>query len=142
VNTQKTYDWRALTVHQPWAELLISGRKSIEIRSWTPDYRGKIWLHSGLKSDPSMERKFGFSDLYRGGFIGSIELTAAVPFTKDRWIQWRDKHLDFGEYRGGLVAWIMSEPRRFRIPVSGSGARSLFKPSPNMLDQLAKAELA
>ncbi|MBI4446675.1 MAG: ASCH domain-containing protein [Acidobacteria bacterium] len=51
---------RAISVRQPWAELLISGRKSIEIRSWAHEYRGGTWLHAALKGDPELERRFGF----------------------------------------------------------------------------------
>jgi hypothetical protein len=129
-------EWPAFSVRQPWAELLISGRKSIEIRSWAPDYRGGIWLHAGIKRDPELDRHFGFEDLYRGGFIGSIHLMAIVPFTRERWHQWRAKHLDPGEYRDGMVAWIMDRPHRFPRPVPGSGQLGLFHPLPSTFDHL------
>lgn len=54
--------WPAVSIRQPWAELLINGRKSIEIRSWAAEYRGRLWLHTGVKSDPELERKFGLND--------------------------------------------------------------------------------
>jgi|HubBroStandDraft_3_1064219.scaffolds.fasta_scaffold751864_1 hypothetical protein len=133
-------EWPAISVRQPWAELLISGRKSIEIRSWAPEYRGRLWLHAGLKSDPEVERRFGLHDLYRGGFIGSIELIAIVPITEERWIQWLDKHLDSGEHRGGLVAWMVGAPRRFHAPVPGRGQRNLFYPSAEIVQQLKRNE--
>ena len=132
--------WPAVSVRQPWAELLIDGRKSIEIRSWAAEYRGRMWLHTGLKSDPELERKFGLNDLYRGGFLGSIELVAIVPVTKERWEQWLDKHLDPGRYREGLVAWMMAAPRRFREPVPGKGQLNLFFPPAEIVQQLRSSE--
>lgn len=142
VETDNIYKWPALTVHQPWVELLISGRKSIEIRTWAPDYRGRIWLHAGLKANIELERRFGFRDLYRGGYVGSIALLAVVSLTHDRWVQFRNKHLDVGEYRSGLFAWMMDEPRRFRVPVSGPGALSLFTPPKDVQEQLIERERA
>ena len=33
---------KALSVRQPWASLIASGRKTIELRSWSPRYRGPV----------------------------------------------------------------------------------------------------
>lgn len=95
-----------------------------------------MWLHAGLKSEPALEERFGLSELYRGGFIGSIELTAVIPMTEQRWRQWRDKHLDPGEYKDGLVAWMITDPRRFRSPVPGKGQLNLFYPTPDVVQLL------
>jgi hypothetical protein len=132
-------EWPALSVRQPWTELLISGRKSIEIRTWTTDYRGPLWLHAGSNANPELERLFGLQDPYRGGFVGSIQLAVIVPLTSDRWIRWRENHLDTGQYRHGMLAWIMEAPRRFRVPVPGKGRLGLFKPSDEIVQQLTAA---
>jgi ASCH domain len=133
-------EWPALSVRQPWAELLISGRKSIEVRTWAPDYRGRLWLHTGLKADPEPERLFGLADTYKGGFIGSIALAAVVPLTRERWIQWRENHLDIGAHRHGMLAWIVEAPRRFRTPVAGTGRLGLFRPSDDFIRKLVEAD--
>lgn len=133
-------EWPALSVRQPWAELLISGRKSIELRTWATDYRGRLWLHAGLKSDPELERRFRLEGVYKGGFIGSIQLAAVVPMTGDRWTQWRQDHLDPGQYSHGMFAWLMEAPQRFRVPVKGSGRLGLFKPSDDVVQRLITAQ--
>lgn len=46
---------KAITVLQPWATLLVTGKKHIETRSWKTNYRGEILIHAG-KKDPL----FGF----------------------------------------------------------------------------------
>ena len=38
-----------LSMHQPWASLLVYGLKRIEGRSWPTEYRGKLWIHSTSK---------------------------------------------------------------------------------------------
>jgi hypothetical protein len=142
MDSTRTHEWPALSVRQPWAELLLAGRKSIELRSWTTDYRGRLWLHASLKADPAMESRFGYKDLFRGGFVGSIRLIAIVPFTNQRWLQWGERHLDPGGYRTGLLAWIMDEPRRFRTPVIARGQIGLFTPDSNVVRQLKEADCA
>jgi hypothetical protein len=38
---------RVLSVRQPWASLIASGRKTLELRSWTTTYRGPVLILSG-----------------------------------------------------------------------------------------------
>lgn len=35
---------RALSVRQPWAELIARGRKKVECRSWSRDFRGDLLI--------------------------------------------------------------------------------------------------
>ena len=69
----------ALSIRQPWAELILSGRKTLELRTWITDYRGPLWLHTGKAEDPELDRLFGLSDLPRGAFVGRFDLTDVAP---------------------------------------------------------------
>ena len=40
--------YRALTVKQPWASLLVAGIKTVENRTWTTKYRGPLAIHAAL----------------------------------------------------------------------------------------------
>ena len=35
-------DMKALSIRQPWAELILQGRKTIELRTWKTSYRGLL----------------------------------------------------------------------------------------------------
>lgn len=35
-----------LSMHQPWASLLVLGFKRFEGREWTSKYRGPLWIHA------------------------------------------------------------------------------------------------
>ena len=126
----------ALSIQQPWAELIITSKKSIEIRSWSTDYRGLLWVHTGLKSNPRIENYFGLSNLFKGGYIGIVTLEAIEPFNYQRWKEWSAKHLDPGNYRRGLFAWNLSKPQRFNTPISGPGKLNLFTPSSEILNRI------
>lgn len=141
MSADAAFEWPALSVRQPWAELLISGRKSIELRKWATDYRGRLWLHAGLKASPELERHFGLQGAYKGGFVGSIQLAAVVPMTSERWQQWQDHHLDTGPYEHGMFAWLMEAPRRFKAPVPSQGRLGLFKPPDDIVRQLTAADV-
>ena len=38
-----------LSMHQPWASLVIEGIKRFEGREWKNDFRGVLWIHAGSK---------------------------------------------------------------------------------------------
>lgn len=42
---------KALTIHQPYAELIARGDKLVENRTWQTRYRGSIAIHAGKSRD-------------------------------------------------------------------------------------------
>ena len=40
---------KCLSVSQPFAELIILGKKTIELRKWNTNYRGELLIHAPLK---------------------------------------------------------------------------------------------
>jgi hypothetical protein len=42
---------KGLSVKQPWANLIASGRKTIETRTWSTGYRGRLLIVSSKKPD-------------------------------------------------------------------------------------------
>ncbi|GAB2228858.1 hypothetical protein Drorol1_Dr00022989 [Drosera rotundifolia] len=40
---------QCLTMHQPWASLLVHGIKRVEGRSWAAPIRGRLWIHAAGK---------------------------------------------------------------------------------------------
>ena len=75
---------KAITIRQPWVELILQGRKPYEIRSWRTLYRGPIMLHAAKALDKSalVALEIDASSLFRGGFVGRAELKDCRPFTE------------------------------------------------------------
>lgn len=46
-----------LSMHQPWASLLVYGLKRIEGRGWPSVHTGKLWIHATSKSATPQEIK-------------------------------------------------------------------------------------
>ncbi|EPY32349.1 activating signal cointegrator 1 [Angomonas deanei] len=44
-----------LSMHQPWASLLVAGIKTHEGRVWGTDYRGKLWIHAASVQPVNVE---------------------------------------------------------------------------------------
>jgi hypothetical protein len=42
---------KVLSVRQPWAWLLVAGRKDVENRTWNTKYRGPLLIHAGKSWD-------------------------------------------------------------------------------------------
>jgi len=118
----------AISIRQPWAQLILSGRKTVELRRWSAEYRGPLWIHAGIHSTPEVERHFGYSDLFHGGYLGKVILEAIVPMDPERWDLWRDAHLDTAEYQEGFFAFVLADPVQFDHPIAGRGNLKLFYP--------------
>jgi hypothetical protein len=130
----------ALSVRQPWAELIISGRKTIELRSWSTVYRGRLWIHAAGARDPITEGIFGYQDLFKGGFVGSVTLDHVLDLDPDRWERWRVRHLDQGPWRTDIHGWLLSDPIRFAEPIRASGKPGLFEPTTTQQERLLAEE--
>ena len=126
----------ALSVKQPWAELILEGRKTIEIRTWSMEYRGPVWLHTGKSPDEGATARFGSPSLFLGGFVGMVTIDEIVPFDRDRWEKWRPQHLDNGNRRPDFLAWLLSDVRRLDNPLPARGGLKLFTVDPATEDAL------
>ena len=71
---------KALTIKQPWAQLIINNYKKYEFRSWKTKFRGKILIHAGLgieKDRMSMVEDYNLDFVY-GAIIGEAELVDCI----------------------------------------------------------------
>jgi predicted transcriptional regulator len=61
-----------LSLKQPYAELLVSGKKSIELRNWNTSFRGKFLVHASKNIDKDLG--IDYSKVKCGAIIGSAVL--------------------------------------------------------------------
>ena len=118
----------AISIRQPWVELILTGRKTIEVRSWATQHRGELWLHAGTTRDSKLVRKFSFTEgeLQFGALVGVCELRDCIEFDKDSWDLWRSQHLNEGDLNGRLYAWLLGNPNRI-VPKSYKGRLGLMR---------------
>lgn len=85
---------KALTLHRPWAELVATGVKTIETRSWSVGYRGLLAIHASVKDpDWAMAKKlmpyvgtsaYLYASAPPGTVIATCELVDVVPIFERR----------------------------------------------------------
>ena len=97
VRTTTSDEGWVLTMHQPWASLLVHGIKRAEGRSWASGVRGRVYIHAGHKQ-PEPETmaavKAQYAAIYEeqgitegvwpsffptGCIIGSVTIVGCVP---------------------------------------------------------------
>ena len=109
---------RALSIRQPWAEMILRGKKKIEVRSFPTKVRGPMYLYASNTrgaDDARCQRSVGCSweELDRGVLVGVIEIT-------DCWeLQSTDgRAAGFSIYNPeGLFAWLVKPLKRFAKPI-------------------------
>lgn len=95
---------KALSIKQPWANLIACGEKSIEVRSWTTNYRGPLLIVSSRS--PNIEPA-GFA-------LALCYLSDCRPMRK------RDEQAALCEYYPGDIAWVLTNVCRVEpFPVQG-----------------------
>lgn len=103
---------RVLSVRQPWASLIASGRKTIELRSWSTAYRGPVLIISG--SSPWRGRH-EYEMGPRGVALCVVDLVdvrASTPADASA--------AGLAPPPGYDYAWVLGAPRAVRqIPVKG-----------------------
>ena len=106
---------RALSVRQPWAELIASGRKSVELRTWRTNHRGPLVIVSGAGLFRAPPESFGLSrSIPRGSLICLVDVVDVVPATAEH------SPLACCDVSPGEWAWVLANPRRLPArPVKG-----------------------
>jgi ASCH domain-containing protein len=125
-NTKKP-SIKALTIRQPFPELILRGRKPFEIRSWRTHYRGPLLIHAGMKIDSERARESGLNpeELTTSAFVGVAVLSDVRPYTRED-AKLLKKNQAGGGWEPNLFSWVLKEPRRFPTPTKAKGRLGLF----------------
>ncbi|MFH1503449.1 MAG: ASCH domain-containing protein [Candidatus Diapherotrites archaeon] len=111
---------KVLSLKQPWAELVLQGKKKIELRKWNTHFRGKFLIHASKIPDKESMRRFGFDNLPFGVIVGEAEL-ADVKKYKDAKEFNKDKDLHLAEESWGDFGFVLKNVKRVKeIPCKGS----------------------
>jgi hypothetical protein len=96
---------KALSIRQPWAHLVVTGRKRVENRAWATRYRGPLIIHAGVRwtDEPidEIENRHDIRiprDLPRGGIVGLVDLVDIVRRSDD-------------PYFTGPLGWVFANAR-------------------------------
>ena len=106
---------KALTIHQPFASLIVAGIKDVENRSRPTKYRGLLAIHAGLAADDDAMTAHGhlIDDYPRGVILGTVRVIDCVRDSKSEWAD-RSWH------------WQLADPQPFETPIPAKGKLGLW----------------
>ena len=118
---------KALSVKQPWAWLIASGRKTIETRTWHTKYRGPILIVSSKgrmkkAACESFYKRFGplvTLNLKYGMALCKADLVDCRKMTKD------DEKLACCEIYDGAYSWVLEDVERIE-PFAVTGRLGIY----------------
>ena len=110
---------KALALKQPWAELVLQGKKTIELRKWNTNFRGKFLIHSSSTPDGKNMKKFGFSNLPNGYILGEARLIGVKKYKNESEFK-KDKNKHMATKNWGTYGFILKSIKRID-PISAKG---------------------
>uniref|UniRef100_A0ACD5TC36 Uncharacterized protein n=1 Tax=Avena sativa TaxID=4498 RepID=A0ACD5TC36_AVESA len=131
-----------LTMHQPWASLLVHGIKRVEGRSWPSPITGRLWIHAASKV-PDPGTVAAMEDFYReihavGGvthidfpqhypvsrLLGCVEVVGCVR--SEELVCWED--VPESVRLEGLTdfCWLCENPQKLVIPFEMRGYQGVY----------------
>ncbi len=132
---------KAVTVQQPWAQLLILGAQRYHLRSWQTQHRGPLLVHAGRRlittrcKWPPLEpwrallKRHGLAApewLPRGALLGSVTVEDCLPLEQLLYADPEAVEPALGLYPPGLWAWKLRSPCPFAKPIPCRGALGIF----------------
>jgi hypothetical protein len=66
-----------VSLHQPWASLLVAGIKRLEGRSWGTSHRGRLWIHAAAH-EPTPAEIAAVEQEYK-----TLYRTDGIPFPRE-----------------------------------------------------------
>ena len=124
-----------LSMHQPWASLLVMGIKTVEGRSWYTAHRGRLWIASTAKAPDRDQIKMveeQYKSLYghyvefpenypSGALLGCVDVTDCVSQE-----EYRKMDGDTTE-SGSEFVFICENPIELLIKVPVKGKHKIWK---------------
>ena len=148
---------KAISLWQPWAQLIALKEKKIETRSWPTKYRGPLAIqaavfmpkpntigmcvetfnaiHKALTSDV-YPRGYNRDYLPRGAIVATCKLVACVRVIGniddeqadlENGMTVKGNEYAFGDYSLGRYAWILEDIQALPEPIPAKGMQGLWE---------------
>jgi hypothetical protein len=120
----------ALSLKQPWAELILQGKKTIETRRWNTGFRGDFFIHASKTIDKEACEEFGIdsSSLITGAIVGKATIVDVKEYySEEQFMKDNPKH-QAGFYGFGrpIFGFILEDIERVE-PISQKGSLKFFE---------------
>lgn len=136
-----------LSMHQPWASLLVAGFKRAEGRSWSHPHRGRLWIHAAGK-EPEQEEIEMLEAQYRSIYgdqgvavpalpskssgyptsvlLGCVDVEECWSNEEYKEVLRKNPTMPQEENDSEFIFWCL-RPRRLQVPLRMGGEHKIWK---------------
>jgi len=121
---------KCLSVSQPFANLIIQGKKTIELRRWNTSFRGEFLIHAPLtiRKDDCKRLKINAKNLVTGAIVGMAELYDVKKYKSSSELRLDSKkHLASKNFLSSRYSFLLKNAKPFRIPIPFKGKLGFFE---------------
>ncbi len=122
---------KCLSVKQPFAELIVTGRKTIELRHWNTHFRGEFLVHASGNPDYEGFKEFGIpaESLPMRAIVGKATVYGVKEYRGgDDFALDRGKHLaSGGYYAASRYGFLLKDAVKFEKPIAMHGRLGFFE---------------
>lgn len=120
---------KCLSVSQPFAELIILGKKTIELRKWNTNYRGELLIHAPLKIRKEDAKRLKIDKKFvTGAIVGKVEIYDVKKYESQKQVKSDQKfHFASRNFHDRTFGFLLKNPKAFRIPIPYKGQLGLFE---------------
>ena len=120
---------KCLSISQPFADLVIVGKKSIELRNWNSDFRGEFLIHAPIKLRTLEYKRLKIKKkLVTGAIIGKATLYDVKKYNSVKELMMDKKfHYTAKDFHNKKFGLMLKNPKPFRIPIPWKGQLGFFE---------------
>tara|TARA_B100000745_G_scaffold171486_1_gene112444 strand:+ start:863 stop:1312 length:450 start_codon:yes stop_codon:yes gene_type:complete len=125
---------KCLSVCQPFADLIIQGKKTIELRKWNTKFRGEFLVHAPQKIRLDDCRRLKIKDsLTTGAIIGKVELVSVKKYENESELKLDSKkHLALNNKSDSKYGFILQNPKQLKVQIPSKGKLNFFEIEANL----------
>ena len=119
---------KCLSVSQPFADLIISGKKIIELRNWNTNFRGEFLIHAPIKIRIEDVKRLKINKKFvTGAIIGKAELYDVKKYNSIKEVS-TDKKLHYASknFYSKSFGFILKNAKPLRVPIPFKGKLGFF----------------
>ena len=125
---------KCLSVCQPYAELIVQSKKTIELRKWNTKFRGEFLVHAAknILTEDCKRMKILPSAITTGAIIGKVNLVDVKKYNSYKELKTDEKkHHSISEHTKNKYGFILENPKKLRVPIPYSGKLNFFEFQPD-----------
>lgn len=120
---------KCLSVSQPFADLIVLGKKKIELRSWNTSFRGEFLVHAPLKIRAEDSRRLQMDRKFvTGAIVGKAEIFGVKKYgTAAECKKDYRSHFASKEFHNSRYGFMLKNAKTFRVPIPYRGRLGFFE---------------